>query len=106
MTGRNYLLLIAIDHYQQLNFRLYNPVRDADALLTVLLDRYNFKPENPASFTDLRVIDPLNYGDKRLPITIFKDTYVQCLYNHDATRIEIKKSIERLKQTILYNVND
>jgi len=50
----NYLLLIGIDYYENGLSKLNNPVRDANALLEVLKERYAFFPEDENAFELLK----------------------------------------------------
>jgi hypothetical protein len=98
-AGKNFLLLIAIDHYQKVP-KLDNPVLDATGLLNVLLTRYAFGPEKTDTVTDLRDTDPARYGDRKnylFPIPVYNDTYIQCLYNEQAVTSNIKKKINLIK---------
>ena len=52
-TGRNYLLCIAIDKYRDKRFpELNNCVRDARALVSVLIERYQFSENEVITLYD------------------------------------------------------
>jgi hypothetical protein len=106
-VGKNFLLLIAIDHYQKVP-KLDNPVSDANGLLNVLLSRYAFSPEKTDTVTDLRDTDPARYGDRKnylSPILVYDDNRIQCLYNEKVTTSNIKKKINIIKESMSKNDN-
>ncbi|MEM6379210.1 MAG: caspase family protein [Bacteroidota bacterium] len=49
LQGKNYLLIIAVDEYQNGISKLHNAVRDAEAFQKVLLEQYQFAPEHSFS---------------------------------------------------------
>jgi caspase domain-containing protein len=105
-AGENFLLLIAIDHYQKVT-KLENPVLDATGLLNVLLRRYAFSPEKTDTVKDLRDTDS-RYSDRKnylFPIPVYDDKHIQCLYNEQAITSNIKKKINQLKGGMTKNDN-
>lgn len=86
-TDKYYLLVIAIDHYQDANIPvLYNPLRDAAKVLQELIGEYRFGSPGDG-FTDLRDTDP-RYADKTVyttPIPVYDTPEIACLYNEKAT---------------------
>jgi Caspase domain len=96
---RYFLLVIAVDQYQDGIPVLHNPVRDAAAITRILTDRYNFhKPE----LKDLRDTDPAYADRKRFPgiIPIYKNTRTFCLYNQDATSLNITNQLDAINAEI------
>ncbi|HEX6429263.1 MAG TPA: caspase family protein, partial [Niastella sp.] len=109
-AGKNFLLLIAIDHYQKPTLHLPNPVIDATGLLNVLIDRYDFRPDPDKADTvkDLRDIDPAHYGDRktyRFPMPVYDDTKIHCLYNEQVTMSNIKAKINKIKDNMTKDDN-
>lgn len=113
MVTNSYLLLIAIDYYEDADCFLYNPVRDANAFLLTLLDKYNFKLEDEHAYTTL--YDKVNgqtgdnwneatwYNDGHgnrseeiKNIRVYNDRRIKCLYNKDATVNKINSTINAL----------
>ncbi len=87
----NYLLLIAIDKYEHLE-DLKNPVRDANALLEVLMDRYSFHPETSTFDTPAAT----DQNGERFEYKVFNTQRIVCLYNEKATLDNIGMALKML----------
>ncbi len=100
----NYLLLIAIDHYVRESglSKLYNPVRDANALLEVLLERYCFAPENETAYYLLgdreRDSGKNRYADNTAEFRVYRDSKIMCLYNEEATPKLVKNTLIQMSK--------
>lgn len=110
----NYLLLIAIDHYKDAGLNLNNPVRDANALLEVLLKRFNFSSKEYKQFGSEGEKDEyekdtfvtlkkkeLDAGKDRYKgeaenYKVYKSERIICLYNEDANVDNIDIAVNTL----------
>ncbi len=96
--GKNYLLLVAIDNYEEEATGckpLKNPVRDANRFREVLMKRFGYRTENRTNGDRLegkRIYDGTPY-DRCL---VLNDKYIKCLYNDYAKKDAIKKAVETM----------
>jgi hypothetical protein len=85
--NRYFLFVIAVDNYQNGLAKLSNPVRDANSIVKLLLEKYRFNNENLAG--------------SKLPgydesVIEYDSLEVKCLYNEHATRDNIFAHIKKL----------
>ncbi|OQP51895.1 caspase family protein [Niastella populi] len=94
-----YLLAIAIDNYGNGFDRLANPVTDANRIVKLLVEDYNF---NKTANTDLRTTNP-SYDRHEEVIPVYTDTQdylTNCLYNEAATKTAIIETVEHIYEKI------
>jgi len=94
-----YLLVIAVDHYENEIPTLSNPVRDANRIARALTSKYKFL--EPAA-ADLRDTDG-RYSNKDVfqePIMLYQDVKTYCLYNEKATLENITDQLKIINNEI------
>lgn len=95
--GKNYLILIAIDNYNEETTGckpLKNPIRDATRLREVLMQRYQYAALNEGFSTFLtgtRIKDNTPYENNH---KVYSDTFINCLFNEDATKDRILEVVQ------------
>lgn len=106
--GDYYFLFIAIDNYKK--NPLNNPVRDANAILSTLLDEYDFFKEKPtpkkylykkeSSETKWESKEGVDYNPNKggVWVPVYDHPQVKCLYNEEATSTSITDHIDRLAE--------
>ncbi|KAA2243560.1 caspase family protein [Chitinophaga agrisoli] len=88
--GRYFLFVIAVDSYQPANGlrALQNPVKDANNIVKVLLDKYSFtRPETAPPFLD---------GYEEDEVIPYDTPELKCLYNEKANLDEIYAHLDLL----------
>lgn len=95
--GDYYLFVIAIDDYSTTGFKsLNNAVLDAANLVEALLSRYTFHRPSEAESTILKEAE----NENETPIVAYNHLKTKCLYNQEATLLNINKHIRDLQRSI------
>lgn len=101
IRGKQYLLVIAIDDYSNVEGfgNLNNPVKDADDLVKVLTELYDFEPLNETTAQQLEGV----YKEKG--VYEYHGKRLKCFYNQNASRTNIVNCLAEWSKNMGENDN-